>query len=230
MMESESIALPLGDTPSMGWVVGIEPTHVGITILCLNHLTIPTILVNFVNCGVARLRPRSRAQARSARSSPVRLAPHKITCVSVFFCELRCCSASSSLTCTSTLRSLLTRAPCTSQNYLRICFLLRTAVLLGFVLAHVHKHAPLVPHPCALHFTKLPAYLFSFVNYSIIYALQMQSIYDIKLATKTRLELVTSSVTGWHSNQLNYLAISGGRYRARTYDPLLVRQMLSQLS
>jgi len=26
------------------------------------------------------------------------------------------------------------------------------------------------------------------------------------------------------------LAISGGRYRARTYDPLLVRQMLSQLS
>ena len=28
-----------------------------------------------------------------------------------------------------------------------------------------------------------------------------------KLATKTRLELVTSSVTGWHSNQLNYLAI-----------------------
>ena len=103
-------------------------------------------------------------------------------------------------------------------------------MLLGFVLAHVHKHAPLVPHPCALHFTKLPAYLFSFVNYSIIYALQMQSIYDIKLATKTRLELVTSSVTGWHSNQLNYLAISGGRYRARTYDPLLVRQMLSQLS
>ena len=103
-------------------------------------------------------------------------------------------------------------------------------MLLGFVLAHVHKHAPLVPHPCALHFTKLPAYLFSFVNYSIIYALQMQSIYDLKLATKTRLELVTSSVTGWHSNQLNYLAISGGRYRARTYDPLLVRQMLSQLS
>ena len=50
------------------------------------------------------------------------------------------------------------------------------------------------------------------------------------MATKTRLELVTSSVTGWHSNQLNYLAISGGRYRARTYDPLLVRQMLSQLS
>ena len=51
-----------------------------------------------------------------------------------------------------------------------------------------------------------------------------------KLATKTRLELVTSSVTGWHSNQLNYLALIGGRYRARTYDLLLVRQVLSQLS
>ena len=31
-------------------------------------------------------------------------------------------------------------------------------------------------------------------------------------------------------NQLNYRAMHGGRYRARTCDPLLVRQMLSQLS
>ena len=37
-------------------------------------------------------------------------------------------------------------------------------------------------------------------------------------------------MTGWHSNQLNYQAIFGGRNRARTYDPLLVRQVLSQLS
>ena len=57
------------------------------------------------------------------------------------------------------------------------------------------------------------------------------------LATKIRLELTTSSATGWHSNQLNYLATRfaslksvGGSYRARTCDPLLVRQMLSQLS
>ena len=45
------------------------------------------------------------------------------------------------------------------------------------------------------------------------------------------LEPTTSSVTGWHSNQLNYQANkSGGRNRDRTYDPLLVRQVLSQLS
>ena len=53
------------------------------------------------------------------------------------------------------------------------------------------------------------------------------------LATRTGLEPVTSSVTGWHSNQLNYRAVgyaAGGRYRARTCDPLLVRQVLSQLS
>ena len=59
-------------------------------------------------------------------------------------------------------------------------------------------------------------------------------------------EPTTSSVKGWHSNQLNYWAkylppqmlrlksmnvgLFGGDNRARTYDPLLVRQMLSQLS
>ena len=45
-MESESIALPLGDTPTgMGWIVGFEPTHNGATTRCLNHLTIPTAFV-----------------------------------------------------------------------------------------------------------------------------------------------------------------------------------------
>ena len=37
----------------MGWVVGFEPTYTGATTLGLNHLTIPTILVNCTYCYVA---------------------------------------------------------------------------------------------------------------------------------------------------------------------------------
>ena len=50
------------------------------------------------------------------------------------------------------------------------------------------------------------------------------------MATWKGLEPSTSSVTGWHSTQLNYQAAYGGTNRARTCDPLLVRQVLSQLS
>ena len=51
------------------------------------------------------------------------------------------------------------------------------------------------------------------------------------MAIRKGLEPSTSSVTGWHSNHLNYrTAIYGGTNRARTCDPLLVRQVLSQLS
>lgn len=50
-------------------------------------------------------------------------------------------------------------------------------------------------------------------------------------ARETRLELATSSVTGWCSNRLNYSRNRiFGRKRTRTYDRLCVRQELYQLS
>ena len=63
------------------------------------------------------------------------------------------------------------------------------------------------------------------------------------MAGVTGLEPATSGVTGQRSNQLSYTptgcldlfmntkhSLNGGRYWARTSDPLLVRQVLSQLS
>ena len=51
------------------------------------------------------------------------------------------------------------------------------------------------------------------------------------MATRKGLEPSTSSVTGWHSKPTELPGrIVGGNNRARTCDPLLVRQMLSQLS
>ena len=66
------------------------------------------------------------------------------------------------------------------------------------------------------------------INSHLLY--QLSHIPMLSLATWKGLEPSTSSVTGWHSNQLNYQAANGGTNRARTCDPLLVRQVLSQLS
>ena len=99
MTESESVALPLGDTPTaislMGWVVGFEPTYTGATTLGLNHLTIPTMLVNCVHCVVAV----SLALGYVRRYVPfgthsTRLALRKISCACKFVNCVHCCTCS----------------------------------------------------------------------------------------------------------------------------------------
>ena len=52
----------------------------------------------------------------------------------------------------------------------------------------------------------------------------------INMVGLTRLELVTSRLSGVRSNQLSYRPIYGGDEEIRTPDPLLARQVLSQLS
>ena len=44
MTESKSVALPLGYTPIMGRLMGIEPTNAGTTIRCVNHFATAAII------------------------------------------------------------------------------------------------------------------------------------------------------------------------------------------
>ena len=40
------VALPLGYSPKMGRLMGIEPTYAGTTIRCVNHFTTAAIIYN----------------------------------------------------------------------------------------------------------------------------------------------------------------------------------------
>ena len=53
MTESKSVALPLGDSPIRGRLMGIEPTNAGSTNRCVNHFATIAIIM----AGVAGIEP-----------------------------------------------------------------------------------------------------------------------------------------------------------------------------
>ena len=117
-MESESIALPLGDTPTeMGWIVGFEPTHNGATTRCLNHLTIPTT-ISFIGLtdmeATPGFEPGNKGFADLCLTTW--LCRHMlVNCADRFVRHRR-----RSLTYTSTLRSTPPCLPCARRNSLRM--------------------------------------------------------------------------------------------------------------
>ncbi len=217
------LAIPHHQSPYlvcfMGWVVGFEPTYTGATTLGLNHLTIPTMsmLVNFVHYRVVV----SFVLGYVHKYVPfdthsTRLVLRKISCAYLTFNFVHCYVAVSLVLGyvhryvpfgTRSTHLALRKISCA---YLTFNFV-HYRVVVSFVLGYVHKYVPFDTHSTRLALRKIPCS-------------------QKKLATWNGLEPSTSSVTGWHSNQLNYQAANGGSYRARTCDPLLVRQMLSQLS
>ena len=75
MTESKSVALPLGYTPIMGRLMGIEPTNAGTTIRCVNHFaTIANINYRRVEfTGAVGIEPTSKVLETSIL--PLNYAP-----------------------------------------------------------------------------------------------------------------------------------------------------------
>ena len=68
------LAISLYIKIKMGWVVGFEPTYTGATTLGLDHLTIPTMLVNFVHVCFFQKRVGDLERARTVDLQRDRLA------------------------------------------------------------------------------------------------------------------------------------------------------------
>ena len=219
----------------MGWVVGFEPTYTGATTLGLNHLTIPTMLVNCVHyCVTASLALSCVHKYAPFDSRSACLVLRTISCAYKFVNCVRYCVVVSFVLGyvhkyvpfgTHSTRLVLHKITCAYLKF-KLC------VTASLALSCVHKYAPFDSRSACLVLRTIScAYKFvNFVHCVVAVSLVMRVQFLKELATWNGLEPSTSSVTGWHSNQLNYQAANGGSYRARTCDPLLVRQMLSQLS
>ena len=67
-------------------------------------------------------------------------------------------------------------------------------------------------------------------NVVLLYTQANTTKYEAKLVGSSGLEPPTSRLSGVRSNHLSYEPLYGGDKRDRTADPLLAKQVLSQLS
>ena len=134
----------------MGWVVGFEPTYTGATTLGLNHLTIPTMLANFVHyCVTASLAlsyvrryvPFGSHSACLVLREIICAYRLELVCITVL---LRCCFIRSRLRTSVRALRFSFNAPCTARNSLRIQSLALNnyCVAASLALSYVRRYVP----------------------------------------------------------------------------------------
>ena len=198
--------------------MGFEPTHTGATTLGLNRLTIPTIQCSsFFRATASSVSLRLSHILRYAPSSSLTIPciSKKILRIQHLFSELlRHSFHSCSVTYLSMLLRIHSAFLVSRKNTSHSASFFRAAASqLSLMLSHILKYAPShsLSVPCiSKKILRIQCLFPELLRHSFLPGCGQEDVpvFQLgKLATENGLEPSTSSVTGWHSNQLNYSAI-----------------------